>query len=209
MIVCAKCGGEISEQARFCKHCGTPVTNQSHTPPKSAFLQFLSFHKKKLIIGGVIVTALLLVVVLLGSGCKYSSCDNRSVSGSKYCYSHKCNLCEDKKFVYSNYCYKHYLLYDEEADLSSMHRDLSFSKINITNNSSYTVATGSVTNSGSKTYDFIKLKGSFKDSSGNVVDTDWTYAVGSEGLAPGDTVTFRMSVDKDYSIKSCSVSITD
>ena len=187
MIVCAKCGGEISEQARFCKHCGTPVTNQSHTPPKSAFLQFLSFHKKKLIIGGVIVTALLLVVVLLGSGCKYSSCDNRSVSGSKYCYSHKCNLCEDKKFVYSNYCYKHYLLYDEEADLS----------------------TGSVTNSGSKTYDFIKLKGSFKDSSGNVVDTDWTYAVGSEGLAPGDTVTFRMSVDKDYSIKSCSVSITD
>ena len=40
-----------------------------------------------------------------------------------------------------------------------------------------------------------------------VVDTDWTYAVGAEGLAPGESSTFRMSVDRDYSIRDCSVTL--
>ena len=75
--------------------------------------------------------------------------------------------------------------------------------------SSYTICTGSVTNSGKKTYTFVEVKGVFKDGQGNVVDTDSAYAVGSEGLAPGETTTFRMSVPKNSSIKSCSVSLLD
>ena len=53
------------------------------------------------------------------------------------------------------------------------------------------------------------MKGAFKDSSGNVLDTDSTYVVGSEGLAPGESSSFRLSVDKDSKITDCSVSILD
>ncbi len=88
--------------------------------------------------------------------------------------------------------------------------DLEFSDIALSNNSSYTVCVGTVTNTGNRTYEFVKVKGSFKDDySGNVIDTDWTYVVGSEGLAPGESKTFRMSVPKDYDIDSCSISILD
>lgn len=79
----------------------------------------------------------------------------------------------------------------------------------VTNNSSYTVCTGSVKNTGEKTYKFVEVKGSFKDSSGNVIDTDSTYAAGAEGLAPGEASTFRMSVPKNNRISSCSVSLLD
>ena len=79
----------------------------------------------------------------------------------------------------------------------------------VTSNSGYTICTGSVKNNGTKTYKYIKVKGSFKDSSGNVVDTDWTYAAGSEGLAPDESTTFRLSVTKNSKITSCSVSLLD
>lgn len=76
-------------------------------------------------------------------------------------------------------------------------------------NSGYTTLEGTITNSGSKTYRYVQVKGSFKDKDGVVVDTDWTYAVGSEGLSPGESKTFRLSVKKNYSIKDCSLSIID
>ena len=86
---------------------------------------------------------------------------------------------------------------------------MEFSDIKIEHNSSYTVCTGKVTNNGKKTYTFVEVKGAFKNSSGTVLDTDWTYAVGSEGLAPGESASFRLSVDKDRSISKCSVTLLD
>ncbi len=86
---------------------------------------------------------------------------------------------------------------------------LEFSNIVVTSNSSYTVCIGTVTNNGKKTYDYVQIKGAFKDSSGTVLDTDWTYAVGSEGLAPGESTTFRMSVPKNINIKDCKITIMD
>lgn len=79
----------------------------------------------------------------------------------------------------------------------------------LTSNSSYTVCTGSVKNNGTRTYKFIEVKGAFEDSNGNVIDTDWTYAAGSEGLAPGESTTFRLSVTKNYKVTSCTVSLLD
>ncbi len=105
---------------------------------------------------------------------------------------------------------------DEEADSFSYTSSyetaktaLEFSNIVVTSNSSYTVCTGTVTNNGKKTYDYVQIKGAFKDSSGTVLDTDWTYAVGSEGLAPGESTTFRMSVPKNINIKDCKITIMD
>lgn len=91
----------------------------------------------------------------------------------------------------------------------SKYSALKISNVEVTSNSSYTVCTGKITNQGKKNYSFVKVKGAFKNSSGTVLDTDWTYAVGSEGLDPGESKSFRMSVPKNYSISSCSVSIMD
>lgn len=91
----------------------------------------------------------------------------------------------------------------------SVYTALKITDLELEHNSSYTVCTGKVENTGEKTYYYVELKGSFKDMSGNVLDTDWTYAVGTEGLAPGESTSFRISVDKDYEIDDCSVSILD
>ncbi len=86
---------------------------------------------------------------------------------------------------------------------------LVISGIRVYDNSSYTICTGTVTNNGTGTYDYVKVKGSFKDSSGSVLDTDWTYAVGAEGLAPGESTTFRLSIAKNSKVTDCSVSFMD
>ena len=66
-----------------------------------------------------------------------------------------------------------------------------------------------MTNNGRKTYTFVEIKGKFKNSSGTVLDTDWTYAVGSEGIASGESTTLRLSVKKNYDIKKCDLEILD
>ena len=93
---------------------------------------------------------------------------------------------------------------------------LSFSNVKISQNSSsnYTICTGTVTNNTSRTFKFLQLKGSFTDSIieghlGTVIDIDWTYVVGSEGLGPHESSTFRLSVPKDYRIQNCVLSIID
>lgn len=98
---------------------------------------------------------------------------------------------------------------DSYSGYESAYSALKFSNIYVSHNSSYTVCTGKVTNNGKKTYRFVTIKGSFENSYGTVVDTDSTYAVGSEGLAPGESKSFRMSVKKDTTIEDCSISITD
>ncbi len=84
---------------------------------------------------------------------------------------------------------------------------LSFSIGKPYSSGSYTVCEGKVTNNGMKTYTFVKVKGAFVDRSGTVLDTDWTYAIGSEGLAPGETTTFHLSVKSNGAIKDCKISI--
>lgn len=118
---------------------------------------------------------------------------------------------KDGKYEYKKGGYM--TLYSSDSDNSSSSKyetaytALKFSNIRISSNSYYTICTGTITNNGNKTYKFVQIKGSFKDSSGSVLDTDSTYAVGSEGLAPGESKTFRMSIDKNSKVKSCSVSI--
>lgn len=59
---------------------------------------------------------------------------------------------------------------------------LSISDVKVTHNSSYTVCTGKITvkSTSPYKYHFIQVKGAFKDKSGKTVDTDSTYAIGSE-----------------------------
>lgn len=98
---------------------------------------------------------------------------------------------------------------DYSTSYESGYSALEITVDSVTSNSSYVICTGSVKNTGKETYKFVEVKGAFKDASGNVVDTDWTYAAGSEGLEPGESTTFRLSVDKNSKISSCSVSLLD
>lgn len=46
---------------------------------------------------------------------------------------------------------------------------------------------GTATNNSDTYVEFVRIKVLLYNSSGNVIDTEWTYAVGAEGLAPGET----------------------
>lgn len=100
-------------------------------------------------------------------------------------------------------------LYSSSYTRESGSAVLKIQDVKVTSNGSYTICTGTVKNTGSKTYKFVEVKGAFKDSSGNVVDTDWTYAAGSEGLEPNESTTFRLSVTGNSKITDCSVSLLD
>lgn len=173
-------------------------------------LPFVNQYKFVIIAVAVLMVALLSGFIIYDNAhCDYSGCNKQSVDDSEYCYDHKCNMCDSSVYSYYDYCYLHYLLYDDDSPYkgTSMQNDLKISTVTLSYGSSYIYAKGTITNNGSKTYDYIKLKGSFKDSYGTVIDTDWTYAVGSEGLSPGESKSFEISVPKDYKIRDCVVSI--
>ena len=96
------------------------------------------------------------------------------------------------------------MIASERADIV-----LAIWNVKIESNSSYVVCTGKITNNGKNTYKFVRVKGAFQDNTGTTVDTTSGFAVGLEGLAPNESSSFRLSVKKDSSIKSCYVSLID
>ena len=57
-------------------------------------------------------------------------------------------------------------------------------------------------------YRYVKVKGQFKNYSGQIVDTDWTYAVDSAWIEPGESKTFYFMV-QNTNIKSATLSFID
>ena len=226
MKYCKYCGSQIEDGAPICPHCNRELSAQkplesspnkkSDTSSKNAHsIDVQSWIKKPIVWGLCVVLTVVIVLISIGSGkCDYGSCKNKVVPGYDYCYTHKCAIsdCADSCSVYSDYCYFHSLLYDEDAVSNSKYvpsYQLKISNVQVYTKSSYTYAEGTVTNNSDTTVTFLEIKGSFKNSSGTVVDTDWTYAVGSEGLAPGESCKWKLSVEKDYSIDDCEISIID
>ena len=226
MKFCKYCGTQIEENTSICPNCRRNLDISAPQPPvqpipvrpvpvppvKKGILTWLT---KPVV--WVVAAVLLIVIVLIcvGDGkCSYGSCDNKAVSGSDYCYSHKCAVssCDRSCYSFSNYCYSHYLVYDDDATSNSTYvpsYKLKISKVKVYSGSSYTYAEGTITNNSDTTVSYVKIKGSFENRYGTVVDTDWTYAVGSEGLAPGETCKWKLSVSKDSTIKDCEISILD
>lgn len=223
MKFCKYCGSQVPDDAEQCPQCTRIIgekssKNNQSQQTKATVKKHLKILKNKRVIALITaaVTILVIVTCIFNSGkCDASGCNSKAVSGMKYCYNHKCAVsdCNNRRFGYSNYCYSHYLLYDDDSSSSFSSKvysyELEISDLEISSNSSYTIAEGIITNNSNETVSFVKIKGSFKNSLGSVVDTDWTYAVGGEGLAPGESCTWRMSVKKNYSVSDCSVSIID
>lgn len=223
MRFCKYCGAKVEDTAAICPACGKEIRNGSQTkesgPPVSSLRtsvnKIVGGSRRWIYIGAGAAGILLLIVLVLFSGkCKSSGCRNRKAPGSNFCYNHKCDVpdCRKERLASSNYCYEHYLKYDlEDEDTSSgaYSWELKISDVKVYSEYSFTFAEGSLTNNSSSTVKYVKLKGSFKSRLGTVIDTDWTYAVGSEGLAPGETCKWKMSVAKDYDITDCDVTILD
>ena len=89
---------------------------------------------------------------------------------------------------------------------------LSLKVDSIKTSGSYTYVYCTVTNVSSKyvatRYRYVKVKAQFKNYSGSIVDTDWTYAVDSTWLEPGESKTFYYMV-KNTNIKSATLSFVD
>lgn len=89
---------------------------------------------------------------------------------------------------------------------------LSLKVDSIKTSGSYTYVYCTVTNVSSKyiatKYRYVKVKAQFKNYSGTIVDTDWTYAVDSTWLEPGESKTFYYMV-KNTNIKSATLSFVD
>lgn len=223
MRFCKYCGAKVEDTAAICPACGKEIRNGSQTkesgPPVSSIRtsvnKIVGGSRRWIYIGAGAAGILLLIVLVLFSGkCRSSGCRNRKAPGSNFCYNHKCDVpdCRKERLASSNYCYEHYLKYDlEDEDTSSgaYSWELKISDVKVYSEYSFTFAEGSLTNNSSSTVKYVKLKGSFKSRLGTVIDTDWTYAVGSEGLAPGETCKWKMSVAKDYDITDCDVTILD
>lgn len=71
------------------------------------------------------------------------------------------------------------------------------------------IITGTVKNNLSRTVYFVQVKTYICDSSENVIDTGWTYAVGSEGLSPGESSKFTCYLDYDSRFKFYGAKIYD
>lgn len=222
LINCPECDREISDKAKQCPHCGFPL-EKTKTNNTTVFDERVNHNNSTnkhagTIIGCVIAVVVIIAIIIIAKShanqCAADGCHNTKLSGGKYCATHTCIESGCYNYVSSGelYCYTHrskdtYSSYSQPTENASI--VLKLSDIKVTSNSSYTICTGTLTNNGEETYTFVEVKGAFKDSSGTVLDTDWTYAVGAEGLAPGESTSFRMSVSKDVKITTCSVSLLD
>jgi hypothetical protein len=80
--------------------------------------------------------------------------------------------------------------------------------VKVEHKSGYCYVSGTITNNGSYRVKYVKVKASCKDADGKVVNTDWTYAVGSSWLEPGESNQFEMMIkDSGYLIKKATVRI--
>lgn len=71
----------------------------------------------------------------------------------------------------------------------------------------YFIVSGTVKNNTSSTVSFVVVKIELIDRNGNVFDSDTTYAVGEEGISPGNSAKFECYLDNDINIARYSVSI--
>lgn len=211
---CPKCGEKIKSDATFCTRCGQRLDSANlAAAADDSERQTVQRPRKKILAIGIVVAVCL--IYFFGFRCKAGICLLPRSIGGEYCIAHTCKWsdCKNKKAADSNYCYTHRPSASTGHNYSYTPEKgedvLKFSDIELSSNSSYTICNARITNNGRKTYTFVEVKGKFATSSGVVIDTDWTYAVGSEGLAPGESATFRLSVDKDWSITRCTLELLD
>ncbi len=69
-MFCPKCGEEIKDGSKFCKHCGTPIKSKTGAkkPPEPIKTSNNDDRNKKIIIGVLIAAIVILAIVFVGFG---------------------------------------------------------------------------------------------------------------------------------------------
>jgi len=86
---------------------------------------------------------------------------------------------------------------EAKAKKSSALSHIEFEDVQGSRDGGYVKVRGKVRNNGPESVDFVKVQVDILDSSKKVIDTDSTYAVSSEGLAPGAAKSFEVMVRAD------------
>lgn len=218
---CQFCGTELSlEEATFCPHCGHRLNKSNNEPTEVQHLENKNlrgcYRKPWFWIIIVVIITMLVFIIIKSRQCSVSGCHNAKSDGSDYCTIHTCAISTcNRQRTNGIYCYYHSLDYGNSSyGGSSSYKyvadwQLEISGVTLSESPSFTCAEGKLTNNSTETVRFVRIRGAFKTSNGTVVDTGWGYAVGSEGLAPGETTKWRITVTKDYTISKCDVSIYD
>ena len=210
LVKCPECGREnVSDSAKACPSCGFQVAEyyqkQNNSIEKTDTLvgnrvtinSLLEKNKKLIIIIGVGILVIW-VIYFSTTRCEHDGCYNKKLSDGTLCSYHKAKLDSALSYYSNNY----------NVDTKNKY-DLKISNISVYTNSVSTYCKGLITNDGDDTFEFVQVKASFKDSSGSVIETGDSYAVGSEGLAPGESTSFKIYCDKNNLVESCDVSVYD
>ena len=214
LIKCPNCGHEsVSDKAVSCPRCNFKI---------STYANASEYHKegeqsasntntkqntndRSLFMAILLLLIIIIVVYFFTTRCSYDGCYEKKISYSKYCSYHKAK--QDSYLSYINNYDS--TLYSNYEVTSKNEYDLKISDVKVYSNSSSTYCTGTIKNTGTDTFKFVQVKGSFKDNTGNVIETGNSYAVGSEGLAPDESTTFKIYCEKNRLIDSCDISIYD
>lgn len=73
----------------------------------------------------------------------------------------------------------------------------------------YTYFEGILKNNTDNTYSYVKIKATYYDSSMNVLTTDWTYAVSSEGISPNENKQFELMTKVSGEVSKGKLEILD
>ena len=139
----------------------------------------------------VLTIALACLCALMLTSCSSNRSSSKSTKNDSY-YSRSTTRASSYEMSHATYC----RLY------------MKVNNVKVKHERNYTYVTGSVKNTGTYQVKFVKVKAVCKDYSGNIIDTDWTYAVDSTWLDPGESKTFEMMVrDPDGKIKKADVTV--
>lgn len=190
LIYCDRCGTEIQIGQNFCSNCGQPFNVQNNIDT-NAGVSYSEAKKKKKNKKVIILAVLIwLAIVIVISTITISILSKSKEDSAPSSYSSDSDYSSQMEF--GTYC----LLYMEISDVKLKH------------SGNYTYISGTITNTGNYQVKYVKVRAACKNYYGEIIDTDWTYAVDSDWLNPGESKTFEMMVKDEYhKISTAEVSV--
>ena len=198
-MFCPKCGKEIDNNSNYCKYCGAVLLEEcsadatDKTESSSAEAVTSSKKRKKFLIP----VFLLILVICVAIPISYAviSMNNESKVASKT---------SSEPATSSSYSSSYSGLNGSSYSSSGMSHStycllyMKVSNVNVTHNGNYAYVTGTILNKGTYKIRYVKVKAVCKDKYGSIVDTDWTYAVDSSWLEPGESKKFEIMIKDTY-----------
>ena len=211
LIKCPECAANISDKASSCPHCGYPLESSADTLSVNDIAQTddslkdtsidtkssnRKSHNKKLIatIAVIVAIAMVACIAVALSNCSSSQSFTKSQSDASRTTTYGGSR-NDSNDTSSNAVYLKFLVITDDS-------------CEYDESTGYAKTTGYIKNtSSSSTYYYVKVRQTFYgDGDNSVSDSDWTYAVDSDGLRPGESKKFELmskqpSINFTYSLE--------